>query len=99
MKFAIEVSGWTGTVLMLLAYLLASRGYWPAASWRGAAVNLVGGMLLIVNVWYHHAYPLVGLNLAWTSISVSTLLRCARRDRSRGNEEEPNSQAADSGRT
>jgi hypothetical protein len=70
-----EIVGWFGAGLILLAYLLAAHGRWPATGWQSAAVNLVAGVCLAVNGLYHGAFPSVALNSVWAAIGLATLVR------------------------
>ena len=74
----IEIIGWVGTVLLILAYLLAARGRLPASSWQSAAVNATAAGCLVVNSLHHGAMPLVALNTTWGLIGLVTLLRHRR---------------------
>jgi hypothetical protein len=76
---ALEVVGWIGTALVVSAYLLASRGVWATSGPQAATMNVLGGLLLIVNGAYHGALPSVGLNLIWMLVAATTLVRLARR--------------------
>jgi hypothetical protein len=79
MDVAIEVIGWTGTALVVAAYLLASRGVWATSGPQAATMNVLGGLLLIINGASHGALPSVGLNLVWMAVAAATLVRFARR--------------------
>ncbi|MEY2457037.1 MAG: hypothetical protein QOK06_2131 [Acidimicrobiaceae bacterium] len=77
MDVAIEALGWTGSALVLFAYVRASRGDWPASGSEFAALNVTGAMMLSLNAWHHGAFPSVALNVVWTVIGVATLVRLA----------------------
>lgn len=76
-KTIIDVIGWTGTVLYLIAYGLVSMKKVEADSWAYQGMNFVAGAMLIVNTLYLQAYPSVGLNVAWVGSAVATLGRKA----------------------
>lgn len=69
----IDIIGWTGTILYLLAYGLVSAKKIESDSWTYQGMNLVAGTMLIINTLYLRAYPSVGLNIAWVGIAVVTL--------------------------
>lgn len=76
-KTIIDVIGWTGTILYLIAYGLVSAKKVEADSWTYQGMNFVAGTMLIINTLYLQAYPSVGLNIAWVGIAVVTLGRKA----------------------
>ncbi len=71
----IDVLGWIGTVLFLIAYLLVSIKRVEADSAAYQAMNIIAGVLLVINTFYWHAYPSLGLNAAWIGIGLFTLGR------------------------
>jgi len=75
MQTLIDVLGWLGTVLYLVAYALISLKKVEGDSALYQGLNIVAGILLIVNTFYWRAYPSLGLNVAWIGIAVFTLGR------------------------
>ncbi len=47
----------------------------PAFQW----INVLGASGFIVNGWWHHALPVVGLNLVWVLIGTIALIRIWQR--------------------
>jgi hypothetical protein len=76
----IDLIGWVGAVLLLLAYALVSNRKLAGDSVRFQLLNLSGGLLLAANSAYHGALPSVAVNAVWIVIGVVALLR-ARRQR------------------
>ena len=76
----IDIIGWIGAALLLLAYGLVSYKRLPGDSVRFQLLNLAGGLLLAVNSGYHGALPSVAVNVVWIVIGMGALLH-ARRDR------------------
>ncbi len=74
-KTIIDILGWLGTILYLIAYGLVSAKKVEGDSWLYQGLNIVAGTLLIVNTYYLRAYPSAGLNVAWVGIAVLTLGR------------------------
>ena len=74
-RIVIDIVGWTGTVLYLIAYGLVSAKKVESDSWAYQGMNLFAGTLLIINTLYLQAYPSVGLNVAWVGIAMATLGR------------------------
>jgi len=78
MDIVFEVLGWTGTVLILAAYLLLSLG--KIANGRTyQLLNLVGAVGLLINGVVHSAWPSAILNVVWTAIAVFALVQLARK--------------------
>jgi hypothetical protein len=75
MQILIDILGWTGTALYLVAYALVSLKKAEGDSTLYQGMNIVAGMLLIVNTLYWKAYPSLGLNAAWIGIALITLGR------------------------
>jgi hypothetical protein len=74
----IEVAGWAGAVLILLAYFLVTVGRvnarTPAFQW----MNLVGAAGFALNGAWHGAIPSASLNVVWMGIAAFALLRIAQ---------------------
>lgn len=75
----IDIIGWTGTILYLLAYGLVSAKKVESDSWAYQGMNLIAGIMLIINTLYLQAYPSVGLNVVWVGIAAVTLANKSRR--------------------
>ena len=70
-----DLLGWVGTVLYLIAYYLVSIKKVEGDSIPYQSMNIVAGILLVINTFYWRAYPSLGLNAAWILIGVFTLSR------------------------
>ena len=75
----VEVAGWSGAVLILLAYLLISLGRLSAQSAIYQWMNAVGAAGFLLNGWWHGALPSAALNVIWMMIGVLALWRIYRR--------------------
>lgn len=73
MESFINIIGWIGTVLYLIAYGMVSLKKVEGDSWLYQGLNFIAGILLIINTMYLRAYPSAGLNIAWVAIAVLTL--------------------------
>ena len=71
----VDVLGWLGTILYLVAYALISLKKVEGDSNLYQGINIVAGIFLITNTLYWRAYPSSALNLAWIGIAVFTLGR------------------------
>jgi hypothetical protein len=71
----VEIAGWTGATLILLAYLLLSMGRLTGQSALYQGMNVVGAAGFIVNGWWHGALPSAALNVIWMMIGAVALWR------------------------
>ena len=76
-----EIVGWTGAVLILLAYLLVSMGRLSGRAVAYQVMNVAGAAGFIVNGWWHGALPSAVLNVIWMMIGAVALLGILRRHR------------------
>ena len=81
-EIAVEVAGWGGAILILLAYLLLSTGKLTAYSIAYQGMNVVGAAGFIVNGWWHGALPSATLNVLWMMIGLFAAIRIVKRRRS-----------------
>lgn len=75
----VEVAGWTGATLILLAYLLLSTGKLTGQSLAYQAMNVVGAAGFVINGWWHGALPSAALNVLWFMIGAFASIRLLRR--------------------
>ena len=78
----VEIVGWAGASLILLAYLLLSAGKVTGQSPLYQWMNVFGGAGFVVNGWWHGALPSAVLNVVWVIIGGVALWRIAARRRS-----------------
>ena len=78
-SFAVDVAGWLGAGLLLLAYGLVSFKKLAADSGYYQLLNIVGSCFLIVNTVYHRAYPSALVNLIWIIIALAASYRMRSR--------------------
>ena len=76
-EIVVEVVGWAGAALILLAYLLLSMGRLTGQSVTYQAMNVAGAAGFIVNGWWHGAIPSAVLNVIWMLIGGVALVRLA----------------------
>ena len=72
---AVEVAGWIGATLILLAYLLVTTGRLTGQSRLFQWMNLIGAAGFVINGWWHDAIPSTALNIVWMMIAVVALVR------------------------
>ena len=84
MNILVEIAGWTGSFLILLAYSLITARKLSGNSKMYQLLNVVGSMLLIVNTIYHRALPPAALNLIWLGIGIFSLISTSAHKREAG---------------
>jgi len=75
LKLLIDILGWTGSVLYLLAYALVSLRKTEGDSLIYQGINIIAGILLVVYTLSLGAFATTGLNAVWVAIGVFTLGR------------------------
>jgi hypothetical protein len=78
-EIAVELAGWTGAALILLAYLFLSAGKLTGQSLVYQGMNVVGAAGFIVNGWWHGALPSAALNVLWLLIGAFASWRILRK--------------------
>lgn len=69
----INILGWTGSVLYLLAYALVSAKRTEGDSFLYQSINVFAGILLVIYTLSLGAYATAGLNAVWAIIGLLTL--------------------------
>lgn len=78
-KLLIEIVGWTGAGLILIAYLLLSSGRLDGQSRSYQWMNVAGAACFVINSGANGAIPSATLNVVWMLIGVLTLWRIRTR--------------------
>lgn len=66
----VDVVGWIGSILLVIAYWLVSQNKVKAQSIKYQSLNIIGSIMLIVNTFYYSAFPSTALNVIWVLIGV-----------------------------
>ncbi len=74
-KLFIDILGWTGSILYLLAYALVSMKKTEGDSLLYQGMNIFAGVLLVIYTLSLGAYATTGLNAVWVAIGLFTLGR------------------------
>ena len=74
-NYLINVLGWTGSILYLLAYALVSAKKTEGDSLLYQGINIFAGTLLVIYTLALGAYATTGLNAVWVVIGILTLAR------------------------
>jgi hypothetical protein len=81
MSLLIDIAGWIGSIIILLAYGLNSYKKIQSDSMIFYLLNLVGGLLLIVYTIYKGAFANTFINVAWVLIAIPAIVRLLRTKR------------------
>ena len=73
LKLIIDVLGWTGSILYLVAYALVSMKKMQGDSILYQGINIVAGTLLVIYSIALGAFATTGLNAVWVAIGLFTL--------------------------
>jgi hypothetical protein len=79
----INIIGWVGTVLVLVAYYLVSNEKVKPASATYNLINLFGAFFIGLNVFANHAWPAVALNTVWAGVAIIGLIRINKVNRAK----------------
>ncbi len=71
--WVVDVIGWLGALSLLGAYGLVSSRRVDGASVLYQMLNLSGGAALVINTYYHGAYPSAFVNVVWIGIALYAL--------------------------
>lgn len=74
-KLFINLLGWTGSILYLIAYTLVSLKKVEGDSVLYQGMNIIAGILLVIYTVYLGAYATTALNAVWAAIGIFTLGR------------------------
>jgi hypothetical protein len=67
--------GWIGAASVLVPYALVSTGRLSGTATSFRVFNIAGGILLMLNAWYHTAYPSLAVNALWIVIGLYAMTR------------------------
>lgn len=71
----IELAGWVGIGLILLAYTGVSLDQLNADSFVYQLLNLVGSILVVWQTWHRRNYQPMVLNIVWAIVALIALFR------------------------
>jgi len=80
-KIIIEIIGWIGSVAVVAAYLLVSYNKVKSDSYFYQFLNLLGSICLIINTFYHNAFPSMIVNIIWSFIAIAVLFKTFSREK------------------
>jgi hypothetical protein len=66
----IELLGWVGAITLLYGYYLIQTEQIVADDKWYIALNIIGSFFLLINTWYHGAYPSMVANFIWFIVGI-----------------------------
>ena len=78
-EIIIQIAGWAGTFLIVLAYFLVSFKKIDSGKKAYQLMNLFGAIGVRVNVFYHQAWPALVMEIVWAGIAVMALINLSRK--------------------
>lgn len=74
----VSIVGWTGAILVLLAYALVTLNKIKLVGWQYPLLNIAGGAGLVLTAYTSEAWPLVALNGIWIAVGIVGLIAFIR---------------------
>jgi len=75
-----QIIGWIGALSFIVAYFLLAIGYLSADKPTYHALNILGGLCLVINAVNLLDLPTIVVNAVWTAIAVFALIKVVRRN-------------------
>jgi hypothetical protein len=75
LQLLIDIFGWTGSVMVIVAYGLNSYQKLASNSMAFLLLNLFGGIFLIVYSAYYAAFANTFINVVWVIIAIPALFK------------------------
>ena len=79
METFVNIVGWFGAALLLIAYALVSTKRLEGTSYTFQLLNVMGGIMLASNSAYHGALPSVVVNFVWIVIGIAAIVNRRRK--------------------
>ena len=71
-----DLIGFTGTLIVVLCYLLTQQRMLSASDWRYPLLNLLGSVLIAFSLCFSFNAASMAIELFWIAISVYGLAKC-----------------------
>lgn len=75
MKLLIDIIGWSGSFMVVVAYGLNSYQKIKSDSLTFLLLNFLGGLFLIIYTYYIAAFASTFLNVVWVIIAIPALIK------------------------
>ncbi|MGB0521829.1 MAG: CBU_0592 family membrane protein [Flammeovirgaceae bacterium] len=74
-----EFIGWVGAIAFIVAYFLLVAGKLSAEKPFYHALNVLGGLCLVINAVHLIDKPTIVVNLVWTAIALVAIIKIVRK--------------------
>lgn len=74
-KTEIEIFGWLGAVLILLAYALSNFGILSPSNFSYQILNILGALAIVYHSLTKKDYQPAALNIVWALVALVAILR------------------------
>lgn len=81
-QLIIDIVGWIGSILLILAYLLISQNRVTSRDYSYQALNVVGSIFLVINTIYYGAFPSTAVNIVWVMIGTTFIIKISQNQKS-----------------
>ncbi len=71
----ITVIGWTGAIIIILAYASVSFGYLSPLNFWYQILNIVGSIGILIEAFHKKDYPPGVLNIIWVIIALVAIIK------------------------
>jgi hypothetical protein len=71
----IDIIGWVGSACVVYAFTMNIFGKLATTSSLYFILNILGSILLIVNTYFHQAYPSMAVNIIWVLVAIGALIK------------------------
>ena len=75
----IDIFGWIGSILLVVAYALISYNKIKADSYFYQTLNIIGSIALIFNTYHYMAYPSTFVNVIWLVIGAVAIFKISKK--------------------
>ena len=75
-----QIIGWSGSALLIIAYVLVSSKKLGPESVKYQVINLAGALFLLIYALYTLAYPFVLVNFIWLLIGLNFLYKIYKKE-------------------
>ena len=82
MKLLIDIIGWAGSFMVIIAYGLNTYQKIKSDSFKFYLLNLIGGIFLIIYSVYYTAYANTFINVVWVIIAIPAIFNLIRKKKS-----------------
>lgn len=69
------ISGWIGMILIVVSYYFVTVGRWGTHTKIDKVLNIIGSILVGINVYHNGAWPAFTLQVVWATVALFALAK------------------------